>query len=121
MVTREKRAPKLRGDGGTKPIEIDASIELCVVTLQRHKICDGWLIKVNLLNYGLQETKVGLKREITLLESEKSLEDLYDMADVGLIGIHCFKGLPKRTRQIDVRERLDNALLDVVKHPSDNG
>ena len=49
MVTKEKRAPKLRGDGGTKPSEVDASIELCTVTLQRH-ICGGRLIKVNLLN-----------------------------------------------------------------------
>ena len=50
MVTREKRAPKLRNDGGTKPIEIDARIELCTVTLQCHEICGGRLIKVNLLN-----------------------------------------------------------------------
>ena len=50
MVTREKRAPKLRDDGGTKPTEMDTSIELCAVTLQRHKICGGTLIKVNLLN-----------------------------------------------------------------------
>ena len=50
MVTREKRAPKLRDDGGTKPTEMDTSIELRAVTLQRHKICGGTLIKVNLLN-----------------------------------------------------------------------
>ena len=50
MVTREKRAPKLRGNGGTKPTEVDASIELYAVTLQRHEICGGRLIKVNLLN-----------------------------------------------------------------------
>ena len=41
-----------------------------------------------------------MKREIALLESEKSLEDLYHMADVHLIGIHCFKGLPKWLRVI---------------------
>ena len=50
MVTREKRPPKLRGDGGTKPTKIDANIELCALTLQRHEICGGRLIKVNLLN-----------------------------------------------------------------------
>ena len=50
MITREKRSPKLIGDGGTKPTEIDASIELYAVTLQRHEICGGRLIKVNLLN-----------------------------------------------------------------------
>ena len=50
MVTRGKRAPKLRGNEGTKPTEIDASIELCTVTLQRHEIYSGRLIKVNLLN-----------------------------------------------------------------------
>ena len=47
MVTREKRAPKLRGDGGTKPTMIDASIELYAVTLQHHEICGERLIKVN--------------------------------------------------------------------------
>ena len=61
-----------------------------------------------------------MKREITLLESEKSLEDLYHTADVCLIGIHCFKGVPKRAHRLDVRERLDNALLDAVKHTSDS-
>ena len=50
MVTREKRAPKLRGDGGTKSIQIDANIELCMVTLQYHKISGGRLINVNLYN-----------------------------------------------------------------------
>ena len=64
---------------------------------------------------------MGLKREITLLESEKSLEDLYHTADVRLIGIHCFKSLPKRARWLDARERLGNVLLDAMKHPSDNG
>ena len=50
MVTREKRAPIVRDDGGMKSTEIDASIELCAVMLQRHEICGGKLIKVNLLN-----------------------------------------------------------------------
>ena len=63
---------------------------------------------------------MGLKREITFLESEKSLKDLYHMADVLLIGIHCFKGLPKRALRLDACERLNNVLLD-MKHPSDNG
>ena len=64
---------------------------------------------------------MGLKREIALLESEKSLEDLYHTAYVCLIGIHCFKGFLKRARRLDARERLDNVLLDAMKHPSDNG
>ena len=64
---------------------------------------------------------MGLKREIVFLESDKSLEDLYHMADVRLIGIHCFKGLPKRAHRLDARERLSNVLLDAMKHPSDNG
>ena len=51
---------------------------------------------------------MGLKREIALLKIEKSLEDLYHTADVRLIGL-------------DARERLDNILLDAMKHPSDNG
>ena len=64
---------------------------------------------------------MGLKREIVLLESEKSLKDLYHTTDVHIIGIHCFKGLPKRVCQFDVRERLGNVMLDSMKHPSDNG
>ena len=98
MVTREKRAPKLRGDGGMKPTKIDVIIELYAVTLQRQEICGGRLIKVNLLNEGLQATKLGLKKEIVLLESEKSLKDLC------LIGIHCFKGLLKIARRLDARD-----------------
>ena len=50
MLTREKRAPSLRGNGRMKPTEIDARIELCAVTLQHHEICGGRLIKVNFLN-----------------------------------------------------------------------
>ena len=64
---------------------------------------------------------MGLKREIALLESEKSIEDLYQTADVLLIGIHCFKGFPERARRLVARERLDNVLLDAMKHPSDIG
>ena len=66
-------------------------------------------------------TEVGLKIEIALLESEKSLDDLYHIANVRLIGIHCFKGSRKRARGFDPCERLGNALFDAVKHPSDNG
>ena len=55
---------------------------------------------------------MGLKREIALLEIEKSLEDLYHTADVRLIGIHSFKGLPKRACRFDACERLNNVLLD---------
>ena len=42
-------------------------------------------------------TKVGLKREIPLLESEKSLIDLYHTTDAHLMGIHCFKGFAKES------------------------
>ena len=69
----------------------------------------------------MQATEVVLKREIALLESEKSLEDLYHMTDVRLFGIHCFMGLPKRVRRLDARKRLNNVLLDTMKHSSDNG
>ena len=64
---------------------------------------------------------MGLKREIAFLESEKSLEDLYHTTDVCLIGIHCFKGLPKRTCWIDARERVGNVLRNAMKNRSDNG
>ena len=65
--------------------------------------------------------EVGLKREITLLAGEKKLKDLYHTVDVHLIGIHWLEGLSKRVFRLDTCERLKNALLDVVKHPSDNG
>ena len=64
---------------------------------------------------------MGLKREIVLLASENILKDLYYMVDICLIIIHCLEGLSKRARKLDVHERLDNTLLDVVKHPNDNG
>ena len=120
LVTREKRAPKLRGDGGTKPTEIDASIELYVVTLQRHEIGNGSKGQPIELWLSSDQSRPE-EREIALLESEKSLEDLYHMADVHLIHINCFKALPKRVCQLDAQERLTNAPLDTVKHPSDNG
>ena len=41
MDTRKKRAPNLRCDGGTNPIEIDANIKLLGLMLQRHKVCGG--------------------------------------------------------------------------------
>ena len=62
-----------------------------------------------------------LKRDITLLPSEKGLEDLYHTTDVCLVGIHHLKGLPKGGRHLDTSERLSNALLNIVKHPSDDG
>ena len=49
-ITREKRTPNLRCDGGTMPTEIDVSIELLVVRLQCHKIFYGRLIKFDILN-----------------------------------------------------------------------
>ena len=61
-----------------------------------------------------------MKREIASLASEKGLEDLYHMTNVRLVGIHGFKGLPKGARCLDAREKLDNALLDIVKHPNDD-
>ena len=64
---------------------------------------------------------MGLKREIAFLESEKSLEDLYHMADVCLIGIHCFKGLPKRACRLDAHERVGNVLRNAMTNRSDNG
>ena len=110
-----------RCNGGTKPIEIDANIELHAVSLQCHKIYGGRLIKVNLLNQGLQAIEMGLKREISVLEGEKRLKDLYHTTDVCVIPIDCLKGLPKKVCMLDVHERLGNALLDDIKHPSDNG
>ena len=76
------------------------------------KIYGERLIKVDLLNEGLQVIEVGLKREIVLLTSKKRLKDLYHMSDVFLIRIHYLEGLPKRVCQLDACERLDNALLD---------
>ena len=49
------------------------------------------LIKVDLLKQGLQATKVGMKREIVLLASNKGLEDLYHTTDVCLVSIHHLK------------------------------
>ena len=41
MVTREKRAPNMGCDGGTKLAQVDANKELLMIMLQRHKVCGG--------------------------------------------------------------------------------
>ena len=43
------------------------------------------------------------------------------MIDICLVGIDGLKSLPEGACQIDVRERLNNTLLNVIKHPSDDG
>ena len=63
---------------------------------------------------------MGLNREITLLTNEKRLEGLYCMIDVYQVGIYHLKGRLKGVCQLDAHKRLNDALLDVVKHPSDN-
>ena len=78
------------------------------------------MIKVNLLKQGVQAIKVGLKREISYLASEKGLEDLFHVIDVCLVGIHYLKGLLDGACWLDACKRFNNALLDIVKHPSDN-
>ena len=63
---------------------------------------------------------MGLKRGIALLVGEKGLKDLYLMIDVFLVGIYCLKGLPKKALWLVVYERLNDTLLNVMKHPSTN-
>ena len=63
---------------------------------------------------------MSLKREIALLAHEKGHKDLYLMIDVHLVGIYCLNGFLEGTHRVDAHERLCNALLDVMKHPSDN-
>ena len=48
-ITKEKRAPNLGCDGGTKPAQVDASIKLLSITLQRQWVYRGWLTKIDLL------------------------------------------------------------------------
>ena len=78
------------------------------------------MIKVNLLNEGLQVTEVGLKREIALFSSKKKLKDLYQMVNILLIDTNCLEGFPKRVCWLDARKRLDNVLFNVVKHLGEN-
>ena len=63
---------------------------------------------------------MSLKREITLLASEKGLEDLDHMTNVRLVGIHSLKSLLERACWLNMRERLSDTFLDAIKHPSDN-
>ena len=58
---------------------------------------------------------MGLKRAITLLESGKGLKYLYHTSDVRLVGVHYLKGFQEIAHQLDSRERLNDALLGVVK------
>ena len=42
------------------------------------------------------------------------------MIDVHLVVIHCFKGLQEVACLLDAHVRLVKALVDTVKHPSDD-
>ena len=64
---------------------------------------------------------MSLKRDITLLVGEKGLVDLDHMVDVCLVGIHSLKSLPEGACWLNARERLNDALLNAKKHPSDDG
>ena len=65
--------------------------------------------------------KVSLKREITLLAGGKGLEDLDHMTDVCLLGIHSFKSLQEGACRLNAHKRLNDTLLNIIKHPSDDG
>ena len=60
------------------------------------------------------------KREIALLASEKGLEHLDLMIDC-CFGIHGLKGFLEGASRLDARERISDSLLNIVKHPSDDG
>ena len=79
------------------------------------------MIEVDLLKKSLKVTELDLKREIVLVIGEKGLRDLYHLTDFYLVDIYCLKGFLEGAHQLDGRVRLKNALLDVVKHLSDNG
>ena len=64
--------------------------------------------------------KVGMKREISSLVGEKGLKNLFHMTNFCLVGIHCFKGLPKGSFRLNACKRLNDVLLNVVKHPRNN-
>ena len=49
MITRQKRPLNLRYNRGAKPTQVNASIELVIITFQHHCISGGWLTKVDLL------------------------------------------------------------------------
>ncbi|CAA6668070.1 unnamed protein product [Spirodela intermedia] len=52
-----------------------------------------------------------ISTEIALLVIEEGLKNLHHLIDVRLIDVHA----------LNRRERLNNALLDVIEHSSDNG
>ena len=62
--------------------------------------------------------KVSLKRGITLLVGEKGLKDLNHMTNVCLVGIHSLKSFPQGACQLNGHERLDDTLLNAIKHLS---
>ena len=64
---------------------------------------------------------MGLKREISLLRWEKGLKDLYYIIDMCVFGMYLMKGLPEGARWHYACKRLNDALVNVVKHSSDNG
>ena len=62
-----------------------------------------------------------MKREISLLVGDKGLEDLDHTSDVSLVGIHGLKSFLEGVCRLDARKRLSDALLDAIKHLSDDG
>ena len=64
---------------------------------------------------------MSLKREIFMLASEKGLEDLDHMTDVCLVDIPSLESFPDKACWLNTCERLRYALLNAIKHPSDDG
>ena len=61
------------------------------------------------------------EREITLLAGETGLKDLDHTTDVCLVGIRGLMSAPEGACQLDACERLVDAFLNAIKHPSDDG
>ena len=64
---------------------------------------------------------MSLKREIDLLAGEKELKDLNHRSNVCLVGIHSLKILLEGVCRLNARKRLSDAMINAIKHPSDDG
>ncbi|CAA7406408.1 unnamed protein product [Spirodela intermedia] len=81
--------------------EINFNIKLLIIMLEGQKINSKGLIDINFLNESRKASIVGLKREIILFTRENRFEDLHNVTNICLVGIHDLYSEPQETSRGD--------------------
>ncbi|CAA6673291.1 unnamed protein product [Spirodela intermedia] len=85
-----------------KSTEINLNIKVLTIMLEGQEVGSRGLIKINLLDEGLEATVMSLKREFALFAREKRLKDLHNSIDVHLVDVNSLHSEPRETSQGDV-------------------